>query len=518
MALARARTGGPRRSQEQAASERRSRKQLPTALPGGWETSWRSDSDSGVAKDLDALRAGLEELAGGIEAFDERRSLHDAVNPTDLYETPIHRWYSYKEGFSPRLPHLILGLMAPPDRPLVIADTFAGVATSQLTLQFADEVTKAIGVEYSPFAHFVGSTKLRWAELDCRRLRRHAVRLSHARLSGADLPELTSFHDKRIFPPRVAEALASARQAIHADSKLLAIERDFFTLGLASTIEDLSGAAKDGRALRIMYGRSRAPKALRPASNAVTGDDVQATLLNQWLAMIEDLVAMAPLKDLAITTLHHYRGDARSLKEIGNAKTRPFGDTSIDHFIYSPPYLNCIDYTEVYKLELWMLEFVRNQADFRDLRLGTLRSHPSIEFPTTDYLPTSTSAVVEVIRELASFIESHHARPNMGRMLRNYFEDMYQAFCEQARALRPGGSIACVVANSTFSRRKKIDGAWHEQWSLPVPSDIILARLAELAGLANPQIWDARILRPRNVTQGAARESVVVAEKPDRPV
>jgi hypothetical protein len=497
-----------------ASSDETRRRQLPTALPAGWETSWRSQ-DTAAATDLDTLRVRLEELASGIPTFDERRNLQDAVNSADLHSTPIHRWYTYKEGFSPRLPHILLGLMPARDHPLVIADTFAGVATTPLTLQFADNVASAIGVEYSPFAHFVGSTKLRWAELDCKRLRRHAARLARTRLSGASLPELTSFHDKRIFPPRVAETLASARQVIASDPKLHTLERDFFLLGLASTIEDVSGAAKDGRALRIMNGRSRSPKVLSPVKNAVTGDDVQTTLLNQWLAMIEDVAAMAPVKDLAMSEVSHYRGDARDLAQISSTQGNLFSNSSIDYFFYSPPYLNCIDYTEVYKLELWLLEFVRDQAAFRSLRLGTLRSHPSIEFPVNTYFSESSADVSQLIRDLALFIEQNHTRPNMGRMVQNYFEDMYQVFVEQARTLQPRGRIACVVANSTFSRRQKVDGKWREHWSLPVPSDIILARLAELAGLIHAQIWDARALRPRNVQQGAARESVVVAEKPD---
>jgi hypothetical protein len=122
--------------------------------------------------------------------------------------------------------------------------------------------------------------------------------------------------------------------------------------------------------------------------------------------------------------------------------------------------------------------------------------------------------VVQTIRSLATFVEEEHARPNMGRMIRNYFEDMFVAFVEQIRVLNPGGASICVVANSTFSRREKADGKWNELWRLPVPSDLILAALAELAGFTDVELWDARALRPRNVENGAARESVLVVRKP----
>lgn len=51
---------------------------------------------------------------------------------------------------------------------------------------------------------------------------------------------------------------------------------------------------KDGRALRILRGRSRRPKALTPRRAVVGGGGVEATLVNQWLAMAEDLRVLAP--------------------------------------------------------------------------------------------------------------------------------------------------------------------------------------------------------------------------------
>lgn len=488
-------------------------RQLPTALPAGWEQAW-SALRAPIVERLHELRSSLEELALDIPTFDRRERLSDLVSAADLASAPIHRWYSYKEGFSPRLPHLLLELLPDVAR-RVVADTFGGVGTTPLTLQFAEDVETVVGVEYSPFAHFVGATKLAWTDLQPARLGRHALRLARFPPSNAPLPELKSFHDDRIFPPSVAQALVSVRHAIQVDKKLAVHERDFLLLGLASIVEDVSGVVKDGRALRVVNGRRRTPKALRPQRDAVTGTEVAAVLLNQWRAMIEDLNTMAPLRTLVATDASHHRGDARDLSSVRAGHDAVLPPVSVDCFIYSPPYLNCIDYTEVYKLELWLLEFVKSQDAFRNLRLGTLRSHPSVEFPATLRFEKHDNApVVRAIQQLASFVEGEHLRPNMGRMIRNYFEDMFAAFVEQIRVLRPGGASACIVANSTFSRREKVDGQWNELWRLPVPSDLILAGLAQLAGFTDVELWDARALRPRNVENGAARESVLIARKP----
>lgn len=487
-------------------------RQLPTALPAGWEHAWNAQSSQLMAK-LHQLRSSLEELALDIPTFDCREHLSDLVSAADLASAPIHRWYSYKEGFSPRLPHVLLELLPDVGRQ-VVADTFGGIGTTPLTLQFAEHVETAVGVEYSPFAHFVGATKLAWTDLQPARLERHANRLARFPMSDAPLPDLKSFHDDRIFPASVALALVSVRNTIQADKKLARQERDFLLLGLASIVEDVSGAVKDGRALRLVNGRQRTPKALRPQKNAIAGTEVAAVLLNQWRAMIEDLNTMSPLRDLVSASASHHRGDARDLSSVGGVDDAILTPATVDCFIFSPPYLNCIDYTEVYKLELWLLEFVKTQESFRNLRLGTLRSHPSVEFPATHrFHGRRDTPVIQTVEALANFVEAEHARPNMGRMIRNYFEDMFAAFVEQIRVLRPGGASACVVANSTFSRREKVDNQWHELWRLPVPSDLILAGLAKLAGFAEVEIWDARALRPRNVENGAARESVLIARK-----
>ena len=50
-------------------------------------------------------------------------------------------------------------------------------------------------------------------------------------------------------------------------------------------------------------------------------------------------------------------------------------------------------------------------------------------------------------------------------------------------------------------------------WRVPIPTDVLLARLAESVGFDEVEIWAARDLRPRNVTSGSARESIVVARR-----
>jgi hypothetical protein len=489
---------------------------LSGPIPPNWVQCWGSAQHSLVPK-LEALRSGFESLADGIPFTDYSSTLAGLVGSADLKTSPVHRWYYYKEGFSPLLPWLIADHLGAGTSRRVV-DPFAGVATTALALGTHPSVDQAIGVEYSPLAEFLGRSKIESLTLDPMRLRRHIKRLcGFVFRTDIDPPSLASFHNRDIFTEADLALLLSARKAIREDAKLNESERNFFLLGLAAIVEDVSGAMKDGRALRILGTRKRRGNALIPEKNPEAGGTPRARLVNQWRAMIEDLEAGSPLNGDA-KGLHHLRGDARDLSAAmrANDATASLSDSSVGLFVYSPPYLNCIDYTEVYKLELWLLEFVSNEQQFREVREGTLRSHPSIEFPSRPSPFKGDDYVFTFIEDLSKFLAENLPRAPVGRIVRSYFEDMFESLVEQLRWLEPGGHVACVVGNSTFARRTKGPHGKEELWRLPVLTDVILVRLAEAAGFESAAIWGARDLRPRNVASGSARESVVIARKPSQ--
>lgn len=478
------------------------------ALPVDWPRYWGSPIPF-HRKELAALKAEFERLASTVSCADESAAFSHLVHPFTNRVRPVHRWFHYKEAFAPELAREVVGRLGAGTSGVVV-DSFAGVATTQLALQCDPRIHRALGVEYSPLAHFIGETKLDWARLKADYLEKKVSEvLRFSRRTHVAIPELSAFHDDEILPDAVSRDLTTARDRIREVSR--GHVRDFLLLGLAAVVEDVSGAAKDGRALRISRNRMRRPTSLA----GEIGLPVRSALRRQYDAMLADLRLLNDQRPAALrAAVNHLRGDARDLRTAFHGEIEPQG---VGLFTYSPPYLNCIDYTEVYKLELWLLEFVTNQKQFRDVRLGTLRSHPSVEFPARNYISDILGVdhnLTYIVRAISSFVERHHVRPVNGRTIWNYFDDMTKVLQQQYQYLEPGGHAACIVANSTFSRRdRQDDGTWVERWRLPILTDVLLAHIAKAIGFDCVSIWRARDLQPRNVMSGAARESLIVMQK-----
>lgn len=59
-------------------------------------------------------------------------------------------------------------------------------------------------------------------------------------------------------------------------------------------------------------------------------------------------------------------GDATVYNESCLNMSKRIKPDSIEGIIFSPPYANCFDYTEIYKLELWFGKFVSEYSDLKN--------------------------------------------------------------------------------------------------------------------------------------------------------
>lgn len=479
------------------------------------ELALRWGSPREGAKDLARIRKLTEALQErvGLRLDDGRTQFGKRVSFDDARRRPFHRWYFYKEGFSPLLLSLVLKKIEVPARGGFL-DPFAGVGTSVLAaLRLKEQpFTHAHGIEYNPFARFVGDTKLRWGPVQPRRLRDLVEKITCYRpRTLPPLPDSATLRNRHIFSrSRIASLLAISAGIDHYARR--GAERDVLRVALASVLESTSFAKKDGRALRIVSAdeRNAPPRGLFRSAVLTIARDIEDEREREKLRRIMR-------RSRRRIPARIYRGDARRLP-------KAIRKSSISLALYSPPYLNGIDYSEVYKVEEYMLGFVASSDELRQLREGTLRSHASIRFAqrssVLDDLPGQL-LVRRLIRAIEAFIAEHEPRGFQRQyawLVPAYFADMADALAEQYRVLKPGGYAVCIVGNSMLAGPAlevvAQERTRYPRWQLPIATDVIIAAIAKALRFEVLPSYAVRALYPRNVPKASSRESILIIRKP----
>ncbi|HXQ69121.1 MAG TPA: hypothetical protein VN844_01475, partial [Pyrinomonadaceae bacterium] len=377
-----------------------------------------------------------------------------------------------------------------------ILDPFTGVATSLLSAQLeyrGKHNLKLVGIERNPFVASVARAKLNWPTYDIQRIKGaipELVDFVRTRTTrDFELPELSTLQDERVMHRRRLYDLMFARDLIDGAVQL-GPERDFFLLGWASTIESASNVRKDGRALRFVNKENRQP--------------VYKHLKAKWLEMASDLEncskVLSNVKRGEITS-SIIESDGRSLEAL-NAS-----DTRFDLVLYSPPYLNNLDYSEVYKMELWLSKAVTSNAQFRRLRLQTLRSHPSVTFPETylvDHLPVSAWSK-RLRNALIESLPRDRRRKERIRTIRAYMDDILLSLRNQFVFTRPGAPVVCVIGNSIHGKKRQ---------PIPIATDLLIASLGIEAGFLIDRLYVTRYTRRRDYRKRLLREGILIMRRP----
>jgi hypothetical protein len=403
---------------------------------------------------------------------------------------PRHRWYFFKEAFSPDLVKTAIADAKLPSKS-VIVDPFCGSGTVPLTA--VAEGHDAVAFEVNPFLAFVARAKLSSVPSDDISKITADVEQGIDKGARSVLEGFSTFTErdglnKWLFNTDVMRGFEGGWRAAATTRNRAA---DLVRLCLIGAAMDCCNAEKDGKCLRYKsewrkrpYSRSDVVKAFRQR-------------LGDVLADIQDSLPTR-LKNV-------YLADCRSSID-ETFVHEPFGLC-----ITSPPYLNSFDYTDVYRPELFLGKFIRSMDELRALRQLTVRSHVQtrwtdpVETGFGDHYEKALCAVIEARRQLWN--------SRIPTMIQAYFEDMKAVLRRLHKRAADHASAWVVVSTSSYA-------------GIEIPVDLIVADIGSQVGWTFREVSVVRYLRRVSVQQWNAlsgraegpylRESVVIFDAKPR--
>lgn len=225
-----------------------------------------------------------------------------------------------------------------------------------------------------------------------------------------------------------ADVYQTARAIVRSTSKMSSDHARLLKVLLGSTLVSNSNVTINGKGRRYRKGWESKQK---------SAQDLIGSLDSAVDVATEDLTKFAGLSRGNHTIL---RGDCRqALAKVHSA----------DVVIFSPPYPNSFDYTDVYNLELWMLGYLGSGPDNRSLRNSTLRSHVQTKWRASSRLAVSKS-LDEVVTQL---VEARRDlwNPNIPEMVGYYFDDLCGIFTHFARILPQGHYAVAALGDSQYA-------------------------------------------------------------------
>lgn len=364
-----------------------------------------------------------------------------SVSALDAIALPRHRWYFFKEAFSPAIVTLAMADTgcAPSD---TVFDPFSGSGT--VPLQATIDGSRVAALEVNPFLAFVSKAKLMQCRITTLEARAADAIKSMRRGRKSPLEGFSTFSerkglDKWLFNIEVLRGFEGGwHEAV--DEAGYGSAQALVRLCLLGAAMDVCNATKDGKCLRYRsdwkdreFGRNDLIKAFEDRIKIVS----------------EDLKTQPLPKSLRVVA----RGDARR-----RAAPKPFRLC-----VTSPPYLNSFDYTDVYRPELFLGKWTRDMADLRRLRLRTMRSHVQVHWskPKTDAFGSHYAESMKALRPH----EADLWDSRLPLMIQAYFEDIKSVLDQLRTKAAQDASLWIVVSTSAYA-------------GVEIPVDLIIADIA----------------------------------------
>jgi hypothetical protein len=402
-----------------------------------------------------------------FEDWTQRRSVASWGTNTGAKELPVQRWRHFKEAFPPELvARAVTTNCKPVNRCL---DPFGGSGTTALACQFLG--VHPVTVEVNRFLADLIEAKLVSYDADAvardfGRVVRAAARMnSNTKGAFAQVPATfiePGVNGRWIFDKAIATHLAAHLDAI--DRLQEEKHRRLFRVLLGSILIDVSNVVVNGKGRRYRRGWEQ-----RRRSVSSVGE------------LFRDAVHRA------IGEIHRYARRVCPAYEIlrGDCRFELEGMDRCELAVFSPPYPNSFDYTDVYNIELWMLGYLTNSRSNQALRGSTLCSHVQVarDFPAP---PSGSKTLNKALRALVRRRHDLWDR-RIPDMVGGYFADMMSVLDRLRSCIVSRGLVWMIVGDSRYA-------------DVSIDTANIIVDLASSAG------WTLRNLEPCRSMRTSAQQ------------
>jgi len=405
------------------------------------------------------------------------------VSPVNFVESmrrPRHRWFPYKEGFSPTFVQGFITEFTKSNHGLIF-DPFSGVGTTCLVASKLG--FRSTGLDVSPMATFIA--KVKSTQLGKSELAEFTNYISD--INGSPLTRKYAQPNNTTVVSYFEEQYLSALLAIRMAVDGAPTERISMLALMAflTLIEEFSTHRKAGN------GVKRKTRFEYHKSNESPLEQVRRAFVSKLNEMREDLEL-----DSLITP-----PEFRTASCINSGALSDVGDIGLA--LTSPPYANCFDYSKIYMRELWLGGFFKSVSDQASFRKNSIRSH--VHATWSDRNTEHGSEIAEQL--ICPSLESQELwSRKIPSMISGYFKDIGALLVELKPRLRKGASFGIVVGNSIYG-------------GVSVASDLLIAEIAENIGYDVSRIDVYRGVIPSSQQYTLvndrrwARESTVIVKK-----
>lgn len=340
-----------------------------------------------------------------------------------------HGWLRLTPAYSVKLVRdIVAGLPAGS----VVTDPFSGTGTTPLAA--AELGLTGQSVDINPFLVWLGNVKIRnYTEDELQEAlvaAKEVITSVHQYDDANELWQPNMFKIERWWRPGALEALKALRFGI---DKYEGVARDLLDVVLCRTLIKTSNAAFNHPSMSFKKGSEEA------SLFEISDFDASFGVFETEMA---EIIESSRLDLAGVGRVFH--GDSRGAVE---------GLRKADAIVTSPPYANRMSYIRELRPYMYWLRYLDLAADAGELdwqaiggTWGTASSKTKAWEPTVE---TPVDGDLLGVAERISVGDDKNG-PMLANYVHKYHHDMWEHFQSVTKLLKPGGTAAYIVGNSTF--------------------------------------------------------------------